>query len=104
MAKYNFSKGFEERFITTCLNAASMGQAALELKMNYKTVRFHALRLGCFKKNQPGKGRHKAFSGQNISLAEIFAGTPYQSHKLKRRLLTEGYKSHKCENCHFTDW
>lgn len=81
-----------------------MAHAAVLLKMNYKTVRFHAKRLDCFKTNQPGKNTQK----QNplIPLEEIFNGTyqTYQSHKLRKRLLNEGYKSHQCENCFLSEW
>ena len=30
--------------------------------------------------------------------------TRYQSHKLKQRLIQEGLKDHKCENCNLTHW
>lgn len=51
MAQYKFTENFEQLFIRTCEKSSSMSQAAEELKMNYKTLCFHAKRLGCFKPN-----------------------------------------------------
>lgn len=98
MARYMFDAEFEMFFIATCTNANSIAEAAFQLRMNYKTVRSHAIRLGCFKTNQPGKNRKKRFTGDIISLESIFNGSypTYQSHKLRRRLLQEGYKNHQC--------
>jgi 5-methylcytosine-specific restriction endonuclease McrA len=30
--------------------------------------------------------------------------TRYPSHKLKQRLIKDGFKEHKCENCNLTHW
>lgn len=40
-----------------------------------------------------------------IDLKEILeTGRPYQSSKLAKRLISEGYKEHKCEMCGNTEW
>ncbi|WP_461096618.1 hypothetical protein [Spirosoma luteolum] len=101
MARYVFDALFEEHMISTCEASSSMAQAAVKLGMNYKTLCFHAKRLGCFKPNQSGRGIRKAPSKVAVSLNEIFDGsyTTYQTHKLKQRLLKEGVKQHQCESC-----
>jgi 5-methylcytosine-specific restriction endonuclease McrA len=106
MARYNFDSSFEALFVNTCQQSVSMAQAAIVLKMNCKTVCFHAKRLHCFKPNQSGKSLSKKPSKQAMPLEEIFAGRhlTYQSHKLKMRLLSEGYKQHKCERCSLERW
>jgi Zn finger protein HypA/HybF involved in hydrogenase expression len=38
------------------------------------------------------------------SLEEYLNGVHIQSHKLKLRLINEGLKEHKCENCGITEW
>ena len=105
MAKYKFDEQFEKQFIEVCKNSISMNQAAIKLGMNYKTLCFHAKRLGCFKTNQAGRGMKKVVKTNVISLSEIFEGKHnYQSHKLKIRLLKEKVKKHQCENCNLTEW
>lgn len=83
-----------------------MAKAALALGMNYKTLCFHAKRLNCFKSNQAGKGLKKKPFKEPILMAHIFDGThlTYQTHKLKKRLLREGYKKHVCESCGLSEW
>lgn len=106
MARYQFDSNFENLFLKVCIESESMAKAAVALKMNYKTLCFHAKRLGCFKPNQPGKKLAKRSSKKQIPLEDIFNGKhlTYQSHKLKKRILREGYKLHKCENCGLSQW
>ena len=93
MARYIYDSLFEKKLIDACAQSNSMAKAALTLGMNYKTLCFHAKRLGCFKSNQAGKGYSKLPSKQPVLMADIFSGTrpTYQTHKLKKRLLNEGY-------------
>ena len=38
-------------------------------------------------------------------LAEILVkGSYYQSNKLRKRLLAEGFKAHRCESCQLVEW
>ncbi|MFN8354604.1 MAG: HNH endonuclease signature motif containing protein [Spirosomataceae bacterium] len=106
MAKYKFSDDFEKQFKEVCGNALSLSQAAILLKMNYKTVVFHAKRLNCFKTNQSGKGLKKVPSKKPIPLEQIFAGIhpTFQTHKLKLRILKEKLKPHQCESCGLIEW
>lgn len=83
-----------------------MARAAVTLGMNCKTLCFHAKRLGCFKTNQSGKGLKKIPSKAAVPMSDIFNGThtTYQTHKLKKRLLKEGFKKSECESCGLTEW
>jgi hypothetical protein len=71
MARYKFDKQFEEYFIDVCKSSITMNQAAIKLGMNYKTLCFHAKKLGCFKSNQAGKGLSKIVK-DNIFLSPKF--------------------------------
>jgi len=105
MANYKFNESFTENFIQICENSQSMNKAAIELGMNYKTLCFHAKRLGCFKPNQAGKSVKKTIKVGIIPLQDIFDGKAhYQSFKLKKRLLNENIKTAKCENCNLVEW
>lgn len=106
MPRYFFSDLCEQQFIEICQSASSMSQAAALLKMNYKTVRSHAQRLGCFKANQNGKGLLKPVKKGIVPLTDIFTGKhqTFQSHKLKLRLIKEGVKPHQCEMCKLFTW
>lgn len=106
MARYTFDSPFEEKLIAVCKESDSMAKAALMLGMNYKTLCFHAKRLGCFKANQSGKILKKKPSKESVSMTDIFSGVhqTYQTHKIKKRLLGEGYKQHQCESCGLEEW
>lgn len=85
----------------------SVTQAAASLGIKYNTYRVHAIRLGVFKPNQSGKGISKPIQDdRKIDLQEILEGKhpQYQSNKIRRRLLGEGLKEHKCEKCGITEW
>ena len=86
--------------------AESAAKAASILGIQYGTYRKHATRLGVFRKNQAGSGISKPSGERKIPLEEILMGKhpQYQSNKLRRRLLQEGIKEHKCECCGITDW
>lgn len=106
MSRYAFDSSFEKKIVDVCLRSGSMAKAALTLGMNYKTLCFHARRLNCFKVNQSGKGLRKKPSKESVLMADIFSGAypTYQTHKVKKRLLGEGYKQHRCESCGLSEW
>lgn len=94
----------DEEIIVAATTATSVTQAAASLGMQYGTFREHAKRLGVFNPNQSGKGITK--KNPSIPLAEILEGRhpQYQSNKLRKRLLKENIKEHKCESCGLTEW
>jgi hypothetical protein len=106
MARYTFDTSFEEKLTSVCSESESMAKAALTLGMNYKTLCFHAKRLGCFKANQSGRNLRKKPSKEATPMIDIFNGVhqTYQTHKVKKRLLGEGYKNHCCESCGLSEW
>ena len=106
MARYTFDSLFEKKLINVCTESDSMAKAAFTLSMNYKTLCFHAKRLGCFKANQAGKGLKKTPAKSAVPMVDIFNGihATYQTHKIKKRLLKEGFKKSECESCGLSEW
>lgn len=100
--KYN-SEDWKERIINAINNTNSMTEAYKLLGLERKTFKRMAEELGLYKPNQSGKEMKKVSSKYDIE--KIFKNeVPYQSHKLKLRLLNEGYKSYKCEKCGLSKW
>lgn len=90
----------DEYFIEVCTKAKSMLDACTQLDMAMTTFKRKAIKLGCYRPNQGGKGSKKVWK-QGIPLADILAGKypEYQTYKLKIRLIKEGIKQDCCERC-----
>ena len=84
---------------------SSMAGAAKIAGMRYRTFIERAKVLGVYNPNQSGKGCTKR-SGTKIPLNEILDGNhpQYQTNKLRLRLLDEGVKENKCDECNLTEW
>jgi Zn finger protein HypA/HybF involved in hydrogenase expression len=91
----------DEYFIATCESSKSMAQAAAKLQIHFNSFKKRAKELNCYNTNESGKGIHKK-SGQIIPIEEIIFENKhpeYQTFKLKNRLIKEGYKENKCDEC-----
>lgn len=78
---------------------------ARELGCNPKTINPILAKLGIeYSGNQSGKGISKPNSDY-MSLEEYLRNSQdIQSNKVRIKLLREGYKEYKCENCGLTEW
>lgn len=98
----------DQEFIEICENSNSMSTAAAKVGIHFNTFKRKAVKLGCYKTNQSGKGLNKTKMEGNgkIPLDEILEGKhpQYQTFKLKQRLLNVGLKSNQCEDCGITEW
>ena len=96
----------DKRIVEACECACSMSEAAAELQMHFNTFKRRAIKLGCYKPNQSGKGISKKGNGNKFDLQDILDGKhpQYQTNKLRIRLIKEGIKECKCEKCGITDW
>lgn len=96
----------ENEFIKVCHESDSMAQAAAKLGMHFNTFKRKALKLGCYETNQAGKGITKKDNGNKIPLHEILNGKhpSFQTYKLKNKLIKEGIKENKCEECNTNEW
>ena len=84
------------------LSSGSMAQAADKLNMAFSTFKRYATKYELYTNvNQAGKGTVKS----KKNLDDVFSGKQHMvtSH-LKNRLIREGYKEYKCEDCGIDEW
>ena len=92
-------------FIKTCNSSSSMAVAAAKLSLHFNSFKKRALELNCYSPNQAGIGLRKNMP--KIAIEDIIIHNKYphyQSYKLKKRLLEEGWKIAKCESCGLEKW
>ena len=96
----------DREFIKLCNESDSMAQAAAKLGLHFNTFKKKAINLGCYKPNKSGKGIMKKHNGNRIEIPDVLMGKhpQYQTNKLKRRLILEGYKKNECEECGISEW
>ena len=96
----------KEHFIDVCNSSQSMCAACAQLGMQFGTFKRYALKFGCYKTNQSGKGIHRKSPKHTIPLNEILEGLhpSYQTSKLRKRLIDNGIKENKCECCGISSW
>lgn len=95
----------DKDFISTCQGSNSMAQAAAKLNMHYNSFKKRAVELGCYNTNQSGKGGSKNKPKIPIEDIVIYGKYPeYQTYKLKNRLIKEGFKTNKCDECAISEW
>ena len=104
---------YEERFkdwefqVTEASRVSnSAAEAAAMLGIKFETYKKYAIKYGCYITNQPGKGIKKNMKSNEIPIQEILEGkhAQYQSNKLRKRLIKEGYFEHKCYRCNLQEW
>lgn len=80
-----------------------MTEAYKYLGLERKTFKRMAEELGVYNPNQSGKGIKR--KKEKIKLEDIFSNKiPYQSHKLKIRLIEENIFERKCYCCNLSEW
>lgn len=91
----------KEEFIEICQQSESMMQAAQKLNMHFNTFKRYAIKFGCYITNQSHKGMKLGARKTRIKTEDILNGAypEYQTYKLKKRLIDEGYFEDKCQLC-----
>lgn len=83
----------------------SKAYMARELNCNPKTINPLLERLGIqYEGNQSGKGTSKPSTNYMPLMDYLQNSKDIQSNKVRIKLLKEGYKEYKCENCGLTHW
>jgi len=86
----------------------TMNKAAELLGLKFNTFKRHAQKYDLYKTNQGGKGITRGYTNSTIKfeLTDILKGKhpTYQTGHLKRRLIKEGLKENKCEECGIGNW
>ena len=94
-------ENIEDKIIEACKINKTMLQACKDVGIPFSIFKRKAEKLGVYKPNQGAKGTFKPIK----KLKDIFEGrTNMKSTGLKVRLIREGYKEEKCEECGLVDW
>ena len=100
----------DEQIIEAVLTCDTMSECAGKLGLKFSTFKRRALLLGVYDPNQGRKGMKrdtKEHEKLRIPTEDIISGKhgiPYTSSRLRKRLVNEGYKENKCEECGITEW
>ncbi|GJM17216.1 MAG: hypothetical protein DHS20C13_25430 [Thermodesulfobacteriota bacterium] len=95
----------DDTFKKVCNKSDSMAEAASKLGLHFNSFKKRALELDCYQPNQAGIGIRK--SAPKVPLEDIVHKNlhpHYQTFKLKKRLIDEGYKKNECEKCGISSW
>lgn len=101
-----------EEFKSSVLNSTSIAQSLLKLGLspkggNYRVFKKFQTMYNVDISHFTGQGylKGKTHNYNTTSLSEILVnGYDYNSNKLRKRLIAEGIKEHKCECCGLTEW
>lgn len=78
---------------------------ARELNCNPKTINPLLARLGIqYEGNKSGKGYSKTSTNYMYLEDYLKNSQDIQTNKVRIKLLREGYKEHRCENCGLSEW
>lgn len=108
----NKIKYTDDQFIDAVMNSQSYRQALMKLGLkeaggNYSVLKKRIESMGLDISHMTGKshlkGKTHNYNKKPIDYY-LTENSHHQSHKLKNRLIKEGIKNHKCENCGITEW
>lgn len=96
----------ESYFIKVTKSSRTMMEAARKLGLPFTTFIDRAKKLGIYSPNQGGRGTEKISPNNKFELEDILEGKhpSYQSAKLRKRLIKEGYFPYKCFICQIDNW
>ena len=107
----NAYKSTDAEFIDAVKSSNSIREALIKLNLkaaggNYECFhkRVKELNISIDHFTDPKVWNKGKKFGPKRSLEQYLNGVPIQSHKLKLRLISEGVKEHKCEECGITQW
>ena len=87
------------------LEGQSKAYMARQLGCNPKTINSILEKLGLtYAGNQSGKGMTKINGREMLLLEYLEKSKDIQSNKVRKKILAEGYKEHRCECCGLTEW
>ena len=106
MAKYNDTPEWKEKITTAVSSYPTMAQAAKSINVPFTTFKRWSEFYGVYAPNQGSSGVVKGSYKNRIPTEDILKGLhpQYNSNRLRKHLLEEGLKEHKCESCEHTEW
>jgi hypothetical protein len=76
-----------------------------ELECKPDTLDSYLKKFGVAYKGDMGFGNRGKFSNQRLTVEQMLSGDRHKgTHKIKLRMLEDGFKPHECEKCHNTEW
>jgi hypothetical protein len=103
----NIKKLTKEDFEKACSQNNTMANACADLGIHFTSFKKYALKYNCY---DPKKGKlqgGKTDGSNSIKLEDVILkgkNKGYARRRIKERLINEGYKKHKCEDCGRTKW
>ena len=96
----------DQEIIEACRSAECMVHAIEYLQMNHNTFRSRAKKLGCYEPNQGwAKNREGYVPSNKKAISDyLVRGKRISTSKIRKKLLSEGIKENKCENCGVSEW
>ena len=93
-----------EDILTWISENRSKAFMAKELNCKQDTLNKYLEQMGIvYSGNQSGKGFSKKTNGMTL-VEYLNKSVDIQSNKVRKKLLQEGYKEHRCERCGLTEW
>lgn len=93
-----------EDILTWISENRSKAFMAKELNCKQDTLNKYLKQMGIvYSGNQSGKGFSKKTNGMTL-VEYLNKSVDIQSNKVRKKLLQEGYKEHRCERCGLTEW
>ena len=95
----------KDKVIEADTSCPTMAKAAISIEMPFTTFKRYAEKYGVYKPNPGRKGIKREYVPV-IPTEDILAGKvpSFQSNPLRKKLIREGIKEHKCESCNLTEW
>jgi 5-methylcytosine-specific restriction endonuclease McrA len=89
----------KEIFVETCEQQLTMAKAAAALGLHFNTFKEYALRYGCYKPNQSGKGTKKNIN-KRITCLEDYSTRA----SVRRVIIQDKLIPYKCGVCDIDTW
>lgn len=106
------SKYTKEALLLTIVGCESIADVCRKLNIKPSTgaqsyvskkIKEHCIDISHFVGQRHNKGR-ELFKARKDALTYCFNGSNIGSDRLRRRLIRDGYKETRCENCGITEW
>jgi 5-methylcytosine-specific restriction endonuclease McrA len=89
----------KETFIDICNTQPTMAKAAAELGLHFNTFKTYAIKYGCYKPNQAGKGIKKDIKKRILNL-ENYATRA----SIRKTIIKDNLIPYKCNLCEIDSW
>jgi 5-methylcytosine-specific restriction endonuclease McrA len=89
----------KETFIEICNQQPTMAKAAAALGLHFNTFKTYAVKYGCYKPNQAGKGISKNIRKRVVNLEDYATRAG-----VRRVIIKDGLIPYKCGECEISEW